>query len=213
MTTNFGADLKVLVIGNAFTGKTSFVRRWIGGQFSNSYKATIAPEFQYKIININNTIFRIHLWDLAGQDKNVFITKTFGKDCFGALILCEAKNEESLQSTVNWKKALDDEITFCDGSKVPVFLIENKIDLYEKEDENQERFAQFGKDNEFDSWYKVSAKTGKNINETMNDILVHIITKLNSCEKVEEPNEEKVERKMLNNVASTVDQDEKKKCC
>ena len=45
MTTNFGADLKVLVIGNAFTGKTSFVRRWIGGQFSNSYKATIAPDF------------------------------------------------------------------------------------------------------------------------------------------------------------------------
>ena len=90
---------------------------------------------------------------------------------------------------------------------------ENKIDLYENEEENQERLGQFGKDNEFDSWYRVSAKTGKNINETMNDILVHIITKLNSCEKVEEKNEEKVERKKLNNVASTVVKEEKKKCC
>lgn len=213
MTTNFGSDLKVLVIGNAFTGKTSFVRRWIGGTFSNSYKATIAPEFQYKILNINNTIFRIHLWDLAGQDKNIFITKTFGKDCFGALILCEAKNEESLQSTISWKKALDEEITFFDGSKVPVFLIENKNDLYENENDNQEAFEHFGKENQFDSWYRVSAKTGKNVNEAMNDILSHILTKLNSCEKVEEPNEEKVEKKILNNVVSTVEKDEKKKCC
>lgn len=63
---NFGNDLKIIVIGNAGTGKTSFVNKWTKNTFNDVYRATIVSEFGYKIFNHNGKFYRIQLWDLAG---------------------------------------------------------------------------------------------------------------------------------------------------
>ena len=63
---NFGNDLKIIVVGNAGTGKTSFVNKWTKNTFSDAYKATIVSEFGYKIFNYQGKFYRIQLWDLAG---------------------------------------------------------------------------------------------------------------------------------------------------
>lgn len=63
---NFGNDLKIIVVGNAGTGKTSFVNKWTKNTFSDIYKATIVSEFGYKIFDYNGKLYRIQLWDLAG---------------------------------------------------------------------------------------------------------------------------------------------------
>ncbi len=67
---NFRSDLKIIVIGNAGTGKTSFVNKWTKNTFSDTYKATIVSEFGYKIFEYAGRVYRIQLWDLAG--KNTF---------------------------------------------------------------------------------------------------------------------------------------------
>jgi GTPase SAR1 family protein len=43
---------KIIVIGNSAVGKTSIVNRFVGDRFDNNYKATIAADFQVKILNI-----------------------------------------------------------------------------------------------------------------------------------------------------------------
>lgn len=63
---NFGNDLKIIVVGNSGTGKTSFVNKWTKNTFTDNYKATIVSEFGYKIINHNGKFYRIQIWDLAG---------------------------------------------------------------------------------------------------------------------------------------------------
>jgi Ras-related protein Rab-7A len=63
---SFGTDLKIVVIGNSGTGKTSFVNKWTKNIFSESYKATIVSEFGYKIFEHQGRFYRIQLWDLAG---------------------------------------------------------------------------------------------------------------------------------------------------
>lgn len=63
----FGNDLKIVVIGNAGTGKISFVNKWTKNAFSDNYKATIISEFGYKIFELNGKLYRIQLWDLAGK--------------------------------------------------------------------------------------------------------------------------------------------------
>ena len=64
---NIRGDLKIIVIGTAGTGKTSFVNKWTKNTFSENYKATIVSEFGFKIVEINEKIYRIQLWDLAGK--------------------------------------------------------------------------------------------------------------------------------------------------
>jgi small GTP-binding protein len=96
MEANEGKDtkneLKIIVIGNSNTGKTSFVNKWTKGTFTDFYKATVVSEFSYKIYQYKEKYYRIQLWDLAGQDKNVNITKIFAKDSLGCIIMSDATN-------------------------------------------------------------------------------------------------------------------------
>ncbi|MCQ2817042.1 MAG: ADP-ribosylation factor-like protein [archaeon] len=65
---NIRGDLKIIVIGTAGTGKTSFVNKWTKNVFNENYKATIVSEFGFKIVEINGKMYRIQLWDLAGKN-------------------------------------------------------------------------------------------------------------------------------------------------
>ena len=92
MSGAFRSDLKIIVIGNSGTGKTSFVNRWTKNIFSDTYKATIVSEFGFKIFEADGKLYRIQLWDLAGQDKNAMVTKIFAKDSHGCIVMADATN-------------------------------------------------------------------------------------------------------------------------
>ncbi len=85
-------DLKIMVIGKSGTGKTSYVNKWTKNIFTDSYKATIVSEYGFKIVEKNGKYYRIQLWDIAGQDKNAKLTKTFAKGSHGCVVMCDATN-------------------------------------------------------------------------------------------------------------------------
>lgn len=66
----FGIDLKIILIGNVSTGKTSIVDRYIDNTFRDKIKATISPNFSYKLIKKNGVIYRLQFWDIPGQDRS-----------------------------------------------------------------------------------------------------------------------------------------------
>ena len=90
------SDLKIIVIGASGTGKTSYVNKWTKNIFPDSYKPTIVSEFGFKIFEHEGKLYRIQLWDLAGQDKNWTITKIFAKDSHGCIILSDATKPDSI---------------------------------------------------------------------------------------------------------------------
>ena len=91
----FGNDLKVILVGNASTGKTSIVDRYIKNIFINKKEATIAPNSLSKLIRKNNVIYRLHIWDIPGQDKSPALTSVFCKDSHGIIFCCDALVEQS----------------------------------------------------------------------------------------------------------------------
>ena len=91
----FRSDLKIIVIGPSGTGKTSFVNKWTKNIFSDTYKATIVSEFGFKIFEQDGKLYRIQLWDLAGQDKNAMVTKIFAKDAHGCVVMADATNAQT----------------------------------------------------------------------------------------------------------------------
>ena len=85
-------DLKIIVIGKSGCGKTSFVNKWTKNIFNENYKATIVSEYGFKIFEHGGKYYRIQLWDVAGQDQNAKLTKTFAKNAHGAVVMCDATN-------------------------------------------------------------------------------------------------------------------------
>ena len=173
-------ELKIIVVGNSGTGKTSFVNKWIKGTFDENYKATIVSEFSYKIFDYKDKSYKIQLWDLAGMDQNICITKIFSKDSHGCIVLSDINDKSTLEISKKWKNTVDETARFLDGTNIPSILIRNKIDLMENEDNNddEEEMKDFCEKNKFLRCFKTSAKTGTNIDEAMNFLISTIIDKM-----------------------------------
>jgi len=80
-------------------------------------------------------------------------------------------------SAINWKAKIDKFGIFLDGGKLPCVLVENKADLLDKNEINNiQKLEEFAKCNEYDGYFRTSAKTGLNVNEAM-EYLIDIILK------------------------------------
>ena len=182
----FRSDLKIIVIGTSGTGKTSFVNKWTKNIFSDTYKATIVSEFGFKIFEQEGKLYRIQLWDLAGQDKNAMVTKIFAKDAHGCVVMSDATNIQTREDTLRWKSSVDEVATFLDGGKLPCLLVENKADLIDDANaENCPELESFGTNNGFCGSFRTSAKTGLNINEAMNCLIKNIIQRMEAMQSKE----------------------------
>ena len=173
-------ELKIIVVGNSGTGKTSFVNKWIKNTFDENYKATIVSEFSYKIIDYKGKNYKIQLWDLAGMDQNICITKIFSKDSHGCIVLSDITNPKTLEECVKWKSTVDETTKFLDGTNIPAILIRNKVDLLENEENNDDEatIKEFCEKNKFLQCFKTSAKTGINIDAAMDFLVGDIIDKM-----------------------------------
>ena len=60
---------KVLLIGDANVGKTSFLQRYTRNTFRQDYKGTVGVDFALKILHMSDqdTLVKLQLWDVAGK--------------------------------------------------------------------------------------------------------------------------------------------------
>ena len=188
MEANEGKDikneLKIIVIGNSNTGKTSFVNKWTKGTFTDFYKATVVSEFSYKIFQYKDKFYRIQLWDLAGQDQNTHITKIFSKNSHGCIVLCDITNKDTLKDTLKWKESVDESTRFIDGEILPSVLVQNKIDLVEEEAlKDEEEIKKFAEENKFIGYFRTSVKMGVGVDECMEFLISNILERIAKCSK------------------------------
>ena len=172
-------DIKLILIGNTATGKTSFANKWITNRFSSSYKATITSQYNYKIVTKNNSTYRVQLWDLTGQDRNYLVTKLFSKNCHGVVILSEIANNDSLYDTLKWKEAIEQHEHI---ENLPFILVQNKSDILSesKLKETLNEAESFARENGFKRVFRTSAKNGDNVNEAMNFLIDCVLDNRNS---------------------------------
>ena len=182
MDTNEGKDIKneikIIIIGNSNTGKTSFVNKWTKGTFTDFYKATVVSEFSHKIYQHKDKFYRIQLWDLAGQDQNTHITKIFSKNSHGCVVLCDITNKDSLNDTLKWKESVDESTRFIDNDILPSVLVQNKIDLVD-----EEAIKKFAEDNKFIGYFRTSVKMGVGVDECMDFLIGNILDRIEKCSK------------------------------
>lgn len=130
METEIDYLFKIICIGNPSVGKTSLIKRYVHGIYSQNYKSTIGVDFAVKRVcfplsNQNNANVTLHFWDLAGQDRFGAQVSIYFRGSHGAICIYDISNNESKESIKKWKSILDDHT----GGNVPSILLVNKIDL------------------------------------------------------------------------------------
>lgn len=214
---NYRTDIKIVVVGNSGTGKTSFCSRWIKGIFSEIYKATVMSDFSFKIYEYKGNTYKIQFWDIAGQDKNVYTSKIFTKNAHGSIVLYDATNPDTLKETLKWKKAIDENTKFVDGDYLPSVLIQNKIDLIDEDQiKNDQEGRNFAEQNQFINFFKTSCKTGVGVEECMDFMIKAIIDRLEEYSKntntpIEKDNRTSIVQKPRTETTSMLNS--KQNCC
>ena len=180
-------DIKIVILGSSGTGKTSFCNLWINNTFSEEYKATVMSEFSFKMYSYKGNYYKVQIWDLAGQDKNIYTSKVFTKGSHGCLILYDTQDKKSFENTIKWKKSIDENATFIDGTPLPIVLVQNKIDLVDAEvlEGDEEELKKFVDENGFLTFTRTSCKNNQNVNETMDFLLANVIDRLEEYHKKE----------------------------
>ncbi|XP_047019962.1 ras-related protein Rab-33 isoform X2 [Helicoverpa zea] len=168
---------KILVIGELGTGKTSIIKRYVHQFFSQHYRATIGVDFALKVLNWDaNTIIRLQLWDIAGQERFGNMTRVYYKEAVGAFIVFDVSRVATFDAVVKWKNDLDAKVQLPDGSPIPCILLANKCDQQKEGIVNsQAKMEEYCREKGFAGWFETSAKENINIEEAARSLVNKIL--------------------------------------
>ncbi|XP_036068799.1 ras-related protein Rab-7L1 isoform X2 [Oryzias melastigma] len=159
--------LKILIVGDGNVGKSSFVNRYVSGQFNRTYKMTVGVDFAVKLLNWSDEEkVRLQLWDIAGQERFISMTRIYYKGAVGCIVMFDISSSSSFLSCRLWKQDLDHKAMLPNGDPIPCILVANKCDLAERA-VSADTIDRFSRDNGFFTWMEASVKENKNIGEAM----------------------------------------------
>nr|XP_045610642.1 ras-related protein Rab-44-like [Procambarus clarkii] len=169
---------KILVIGELGTGKTSIIKRYVHQFFSQHYRATIGVDFALKVLNWDsNTVIRLQLWDIAGQERFGNMTRVYYKEAVGAFVVFDVTRAQTFDAVAKWKTDLDTKVTLADGSPIPTVLLANKCDQpKEGVVNNPARMDDYCRERGFSGWFETSAKENINIDEASRFLVNKILS-------------------------------------
>ena len=199
-------EIKILLLGDSGVGKTSIFHRYFKKQFEENKTATVGADILTKEITYKNESYKIHIFDTAGQERFRSITSSYFHMSDYYFVVFDLTNKNSLDSIPDWLQQLKKE------KENPRYIIlGNKDDIKKNQIPNEEinktldnlGTIKINKEN----FLRVSAKSGKNIDEAFN----FMIDVFNNNVNINENKEDNITAKLdKENIQKT---NTKMKCC
>lgn len=156
-TTILSIRRKIVFIGNPSTGKTSLLNRICNDKFLPDYDSTIGVDFFTKTIYYNENIFKIQLWDSAGQEKYRSLIPSYLRGASIIFLVYDLTWRESFDAIKSWLGFVNQ---YTSKDQVKLVLVGNKSDLERKvKNEEGKKLAE----KEGMLFFETSAKTADGI--------------------------------------------------
>ena len=160
MSNNYNYLLKYIIVGDSSVGKSNLLMKFAHNKFIEEYQATIGVEFAAKNVEVDKQVYRIQIWDTAGQENFRSITRAYYKNSVCAMVVYDITNFKSFQNVQNWIEDIHNQ----SPKTVLIILVGNKIDLEDKRAVTKKEGEDFAIEKGF-LFYEVSAKTGEQVAE------------------------------------------------
>lgn len=120
---------KIILLGNANVGKTTFIDLYINNYKYNSYIGTTIGinmrTKKYPPIGEDNER-KIIIWDTAGQEKYRSLVSLHYRDCHGVILMFDLNDRKSYDDIRFWMKEI---YKYNDKKKIIFYIVGNKTDL------------------------------------------------------------------------------------
>ena len=156
--------LKYIVVGDSAVGKSNLLLKYCQNKFNEEYQATIGVEFGAKNIDLDGKIFRIQVWDTAGQESFRSITRAYFKNTAVAVIVYDITKPETFDNVQTWIEESKDQ----SPKTITLVLVGNKSDLESKRAITYEQGKELADQNKI-PFFETSAKTGANVDQMFNE--------------------------------------------
>jgi small GTP-binding protein len=168
--------LKFIVVGNSCVGKSNISLRFTKNEFIAENETTIGVEFAAKIVCIGKTVYKLQIWDTAGQDTFKTITRSYYRNSIGCIIAYDISNRESFEAIKTWHEELIERSQPYTGRQT-IAIVGNKMDKKSKRvvpyAEGEALAKELGT-----HFYEASAKTGQNVKTIFCDMVTDIDEKV-----------------------------------
>lgn len=172
-TINFNFLFKYIIIGDSAVGKSNLLLRYTHNNFNDDYQATIGVEFGAKNLSFKDRIYRVQVWDTAGQENFRSITRAYYKNSACALIVYDITRRESFEHVQNWIEDCKNQTP----KTVLLVLVGNKTDLENERKVSTEEGKQMAERHNM-LFYETSARNGKGVHDMFDSTVHEIATRI-----------------------------------
>ena len=135
--------IKVILVGEAGTGKTSLINTAVGKKFVEGTQISSMTCSFVKLTKVLDDMeYTINLWDTIGQERFRSLTKVFFKNSEIVIFVFDITSKASFDSLEFWYDTVEKEI----GSEPIKGLAANKQDLFEKQEVEDDDIKKYARD-------------------------------------------------------------------
>lgn len=175
-------QLKIVVLGDGTSGKTSLATCFAQETFGKQYKQTIGLDFFLRRISLpGNLNVTLQVWDIGGQTIGGKMLDKYIYGAQGILLVYDITNYQSFENLEDWY-AVVKKVSEESETQPLIAVVGNKIDLEHMRTVKPEKHLQLCQENGFSSHF-VSAKTGDSVFLCFQKVAAEILgIKLNKAE-------------------------------
>merc|ERR1719323_434944 len=147
-------SFKLVLVGDGGTGKTTFVKRHVTGEFEKKYEPTIGVEVRPLDFNTDVGKIRFVCWDTAGQEKFGGLRDGYYIHGQCAIIMFDVTSRLTYKNVPTWHR---DICRVCEN--IPIVLCGNKVDVKNRQVKPKQVTFHRKKNLQY---YEISAKSNYN---------------------------------------------------
>ena len=120
-------ERKVCLLGAAGVGKTSLVRRYVEGIFSDAYLSTIGVKIDRRAVTLGVDTVNLMVWDIEGETDHRSLRMRYLRNAAGYLLVADGTRPETLDTAQALQALVADRLP-----TLPFALLLNKHDLSDR---------------------------------------------------------------------------------
>ena len=146
---------KYIIIGDTDVGKSSLLLQFTEGVFQERREMTLGVEFGKRMIQIEDYDVGLEIWDTAGQESYLSITRSYYRNADGCILCFDLTRPQSFQNMEMW---LNEAKLHCNNKDLKIIMIGNKADLTEERKVSKEEALQFVEKHKIDGYIELSCR-------------------------------------------------------